>query len=170
MKLRIKYLVEHVDVIPLLAMWMYQEWGRRTPYASIEHEITQLNLHLNTDRIPLTLLAFFETRVVGTVSIVTYDMDERMELTPWLASMYVAPEARGEGVGEALMAAAEEKATELRIETLYQWTANEAKLGFYEDLGWSALEPTVYREQNVVIMKKDMPVLPDEQLHDTPEG
>jgi len=162
MQLRIKYLVEHVDVIPLLAMWMYEEWGLRTPFASIDQEIRRLNLHLNTDRLPLTLVAFSESRAVGTVSLVNYDMETRMDLTPWLASLYVTPEARGEGVGEVLLESAEEKAAALGVEALYLWTSTADREQFYRDRGWVSQETAVFREQTVTIMKKDLPAESDE--------
>ncbi len=73
-----------------------------------------------------------------------------MDLSPWLASIYVLPENRGQGIGTALVERVIEEAVELGIETLYLFTPD--RKGFFASLGWSVVEHTEYREQKVVIM------------------
>jgi GNAT superfamily N-acetyltransferase len=109
-------------------------------------------LHLNRDRIPLTLLALVESQPVGTASIFLHDMDTRMDLTPWLAAVYVLPEFRGQGIGSQLVRAIEDVATRLQLERLYLFTPDRED--FYARLGWSVLETAEYRQHSNVIMTK----------------
>ena len=73
-----------------------------------------------------------------------------MDLSPWLASVYVTPEHRSRGIGTALVQRVIEEAVGLSVETLYLFTPDRE--GFYASLGWSVVERTEYRGQKVVIM------------------
>lgn len=52
------------------------------------------------------------------------------------------------------MAAVEEKAVELGFDTLYLWTPD--KEHFYARLGWTVIDRTEYRNENAVVMKKQV--------------
>jgi len=77
-------------------------------------------------------------------------MDTRMELTPWLAGVFVAPRHRRKGVGAQLVRGIMAEAAGLKIPLLYLYTVHSEK--FYANLGWSLQEHTAYREQSVAIM------------------
>ena len=88
--------------------------------------------------------------LLGSASLVAHDMDTRMDLSPWLARVYVTPEHRSRGVGTALVQRVLEETIELGVETLYLFTPDREE--FYASLGWSVVERTEYRGQKVVIM------------------
>jgi GNAT superfamily N-acetyltransferase len=44
-----------------------------------------------------------ESNVIGTVSLDFSDLPSHDHLSPWLASLFVLPEARGQGTGTALI-------------------------------------------------------------------
>jgi hypothetical protein len=48
-------------------------------------------------------MAFIEGALFGSAMLIAHDMDTRMELSPWLAGVFVAPKRRGCGVGAALV-------------------------------------------------------------------
>lgn len=91
-----------------------------------------------------------ETDLVGSASIIDYDMDDRTELTPWLASVFVAPEQRRRGVGGDLVRHVMDRARHAGIATLYLFTPDRQR--FYQRLGWHELEQTRYRGYPVTIM------------------
>jgi len=148
----ITYLADYPQYLSTVAGWVFDEWGQEMPGSTLESIQVLFNLHLNRDRIPLTMLALVEWQPVGTASIFLHDMNTRMDLTPWLAAVYVLPEFRGQGIGSQLVRAIEDVATRLQLKQLYLFTPDRAD--FYARLGWSVLETAEYRQHSNVIMTK----------------
>jgi GNAT superfamily N-acetyltransferase len=148
----ITYLADYPQYLPSVASWIFDEWGWEMPRSTLESIQADFSLHLNCDRIPLTLLALVERQPVGTASISLHDMDTRMDLSPWLAAVYVLPEFRGQGIGSQLVRAIEGVVTRLQLERLYLFTPDRE--AFYTHLGWSVLETMEYRHHSNVIMTK----------------
>ena len=83
-----------------------------------------------------------------------HDMDTRLDLTPWLASLYVSESRRRQGIGTELVSAIERKAQTLGVETLYLYTP-ESEV-FYSQLGWQVKERTEYHGYPVTLMRKEI--------------
>jgi GNAT superfamily N-acetyltransferase len=150
----IAYLADYPNYLLIVAGWIFDEWGWEMPGSTLESIQTKFSLQLNRERIPLTMLALVESQPVGTTSISFHDMDTRMDLSPWLAAVYVLPEFRGRGVGSQLVRGIEAAATRLQLERLYLFTPNRES--FYAHLGWSVLETVEYRNHSNVIMTKSL--------------
>jgi GNAT superfamily N-acetyltransferase len=148
----ITYLADYPQYVPVVAGWIFDEWGWEMPGSTLESTLADFSLHLNRDRIPLTMLALVEGQPVGTASIFMHDMDVRMDLTPWLAAVYVLPGFRGRGIGSQLVREIEAVATRVQLERLYLFTPDQE--AFYARLGWSVLETVEYRQHMNVIMTK----------------
>lgn len=150
----ITYLADYPQYLSTVAGWVFDEWGWEMPGSTLESIRAEFSMHLNRERIPLAMLSLVEGQPVGTASIFLHDMDIRMDLTPWLAAVYVLPEFRGQGIGSQLVRAVEAVATRLQLERLYLFTPDHA--AFYARLGWSVLEKVEYRHRSNVIMTKSM--------------
>ncbi len=150
----INYLADYPQYLSTVAGWVFDEWGWELPGSTLESIRAEFSLYLNHDRIPLTMLALVETQPVGTASIFLHDMDTRMDLTPWLAAVYVLPEFRGQGIGSQLVRAIEGAALRLQLGRLYLFTPDRAP--FYARLGWSVLESVEYLQHVNVILSKSM--------------
>jgi len=148
--MRNEYLADNVALILIIARWHHEEWGYFNPGDSVEKRIAFLQTHLGRNQIPTTFVSLSRGILLGSASLVAHDMDTRMDLSPWLASIYVTPEQRSRGVGTALIQRVLEEAVELGGETLYLFTPGRE--GFYASLGWSVVERTEYRGQQVIIM------------------
>ncbi len=148
--MRIEYLGDNAALITTLAQWHYEEWRYLNPNTPIERYIARLQSHLGRKRIPTTFVALSGGILMGSSSLVAYDMDIRMDLSPWLASLYVTPLYRRRGVGSALVHRVIKEADALGVETLYLFTPDRE--GFYIRLGWSTVERVEYRGYEVVIM------------------
>jgi predicted N-acetyltransferase YhbS len=59
---------------------------------------------LSPDAVPFSLIASADGLFAGTISAIDCDLPERADLSPWLAALWVEPEFRGQGIGDALMA------------------------------------------------------------------
>jgi len=148
--MRIEYLADNIALVPIIAHWHHEEWGYFNPGDSVEKRIANLQTHLGRNQIPTTFVFLSGGILLGSASLVAHDMDTRMDLSPWLASVYVTPEQRSRGIGTALVQRVIEEAVELSVETLYLFTPD--RKGFFASLGWSLVEHTEYRGQQVVIM------------------
>jgi N-acetylglutamate synthase-like GNAT family acetyltransferase len=73
-----------------------------------------------------------------------------MELTPWMAGVFVGEPYRRKGIGAELVRRIMVEAGKLDVPLLYLYTVHSEK--FYAALGWTLMERTNYREQKVVIM------------------
>ena len=146
----IRPLADNPEAVPLLARWFYAEWhsfdGRSR--STIEAQLTE-NFH--RDCIPITFLAMSGCEVVGTVSLDLSDLPPFDHLSPWLASLYVIPEARGAGIGTALICHAQQYAASRQINQLYLWTPGATSL--YEKCGWTVLNRAHYHTRPITLMR-----------------
>jgi predicted N-acetyltransferase YhbS len=146
----IDYLADHPEFLRTLAVWQHAEWGHLRAGDSVEARMARLRNFSERDRIPLSVVAHEEDELLGSASLIPHDMDTRMELTPWLAGVFVAPEHRRRGIGAALVRRIMAEAARLSVPMLYLYTVHSEK--FYASLGWSLQEHSTYRDQNIAIM------------------
>lgn len=152
--MKIEYLKDYKEWIPTIAQWFYNEWSDMYPELHVDKIILRIQTRTNVDKIPLALVALENNAVIGTASLKKFDMDTRMQYSPWLASVYVKEERRGTGVGTHLVRAIENTAKNLGIKILYLYTPDAQD--FYAKLGWCELETTEYRGRKVTIMIKNL--------------
>ena len=146
----IDYLAENAELIPLLAQWHHAEW----PLASaplVEDRIELIRNRLGRREMPTTLVAVRDANPLGFVSLVSNNMDSHPELFPWLASLYVPPPLRRQGIGTALVKAILEEAQALPVRHLYLFTPSQN--AFYERLGWHVIFHENYHGENVTVME-----------------
>jgi len=146
--MQIDYLADHFEAVPLLADWHHGEWKEST----LEWTAAELRTHTLSGHIPTTLVAIDEGRVIGSTSLLTADLPGWEHLAPWVASVYVAPDCRGRGIGRALIARAVEEARQLGVPEVFLYTAN--KQGYYARLGWQTVEHAQYKGKKIVIMRQ----------------
>ena len=103
---------------------------------------------------PRTFIYTHNGNALGSAALVASDMDTRPGLTPWLASVFVAPPFRRQGIGSALVRHAMRQAEAAGISRLYLFTPDRA--GFYQDLGWQTMSVDDYRDQAVTLMQVDL--------------
>ena len=99
----IEYLADHPEFLPTLAEWQHGEWGYIRPGDTVEARLARLQASIGRDCIPLTVVAVANGQVLGSASLIRHDVDTRLELTPWLAGVFVAPEHRRQGIGAQLV-------------------------------------------------------------------
>lgn len=148
------YLTDHPEFFPIVAQWNWDEWHALLSERSAAEFETWLRENVQRGAIPTTLLAFEETAVVGTVSVMDFDLELSNDLSPWLASLYVVPSHRGKGLGRRLVRAAIDEATRLGFRTLYLYTPGQET--FYAALGWKPVKSVRYRSQPITIMQRSL--------------
>ena len=149
--MKIEHLAVHSRVIPILATWVYDEWGHwMEPDATPETLVTTFEERTVRGQIPETFVAVQDGKPLGTASLVLHDMAARMDLSPWLAAVYVAPEFRNRGIGSALVGAVMDEAKALGVQDLYLFTPD--RMRFYGRLGWKVLEHRAHQGADVTVM------------------
>jgi len=154
-QIRIEHLADRLLDIPVLATWTQREWGHLVPEITPEGFISAFEKRTTIHTIPETFVAVGSTAPVGMASLVEHDMFMRMDLSPWLAAVYVVPESRNSGVGSKLVQTAMQEARVLGLDRLYLFTPDQVH--FYRRLGWRALERVSYRGERVTIMVYEAP-------------
>jgi GNAT superfamily N-acetyltransferase len=148
--MRINYLSDHPEALPTLAQWQHAEWGNLRPGDTVEKRTARLWGYSKRDRIPLTVVALDGSDVLGSASLIEHDMETRMELTPWLAGVFVGEQYRRRGIGAELVRRIMTEAARLKVPLLYLYTVHSES--FYAALGWKLMERTSYRGHDIVIM------------------
>ena len=143
-------LKDSADCLPTLALWHQGEWSDLNPGETIQHRIERMQLYLDDNFIPSTFVAKDKT-ILGSASIVSNDMETRPDLSPWLASVYVAPEHRQNGIGRLLVLHVMSRAKTEGINKLYLFTTD--KKGYYQKLGWDINSIVQYHGHEVTIMQ-----------------
>jgi GNAT superfamily N-acetyltransferase len=98
--------------------------------------------NMNAEPLPIALVAHDGAEFFGTASVIASDLEERPQLTPWVAAVWVEPQARMRGIGGALVDRAAHYCFALGITRAYL-CARPALTGFYLRLGWIPIERDV---------------------------
>jgi GNAT superfamily N-acetyltransferase len=155
--LHVDYLENHRYAIPKLAELHHAEWLAVTPDLSVEDRVAGFEERARRGSIPTGFVAIDEDVVVGMASLVVCDIESHCHLTPWLATVLVAPGYRRRGVGTALVSRAADEATRLGVRHLFLFTFD--RQSFYSRLGWVPLEPATYGGRPGTVMSRRL--LPD---------
>lgn len=150
--MKIEYLADHPEYIPELAALHFAEWSFLNPGESLDDKKAYLKSLCGRNGVPTFVIATDGGELVGSASLIARDMDDRPDLTPWLADVFVKPDYRGRGVATSLIQRIESKARSAGVVMLYLYTPDAAKL--YQKLGWRIFEECQYKGIEVLIMSK----------------
>lgn len=150
--MRLEYLADHPEWVEQLAALHHAEWGGVIRDWTATQCLGELQSHRGRAVLPTTLVAVTtEGRLLGSASLIEEDIPELRDLPgPWLASVFVLPEARGQGAGRLLIEGILKLAQQLGFVQLHLFT--EDKVALYEKLGWQFLETRPYFEHDLHVM------------------
>ena len=150
--MRIEPIASHRGQVATLAAWHHAAWGHLYSHWTMEVAHSELEEHASrTSGLPMTLLALDGEELLGSVSLVFEDAPELQEHgSPWLASLYVKPQARGRGVGAALVRSVVALASQEGVGELFLFTPEHRD--FYARLGWRPLARTALKGTDVDLM------------------
>ena len=139
--LKIYNIKDKPEYIEEVAILTQNEWGSKTNTdeeykAKISKKINKiLSLLDNTSYCKLILLE--DTTLIGFISIFPEDGDDRKDLTPWYATMFVKKEFRGKGYSKILNDAILKEAKSRGFEKIYLKTD---LVNYYEKFGATFLD------------------------------
>jgi predicted N-acetyltransferase YhbS len=146
---RIEYLADHPDVIPLLARWFRAEWPDHYAARELEDIEQEFQSWLNRDLLPVGMVAIDGDEVVGTVVLRGKALETHPDRKPGLGGLYVAAQHRGRGIGTALVKAGMVQARELGYGAVYAGMGGAGRI--LERLGWARIESLLYHGEPVVL-------------------
>lgn len=152
--MQIDYLADHMHFLPTVAHWHHQEWGYLRAGDTVEARAARLRKECGHAEIPTTIVAIENGAVLGSAMLIADDMDTRRQLSPWLASVFVVPERRREGIGGALVRRIIQEAKNLDIGRVYLYTPDAEE--FYARQGWRFVENTPYKGNDVTVMSYEL--------------
>jgi GNAT superfamily N-acetyltransferase len=142
------------EFFDIVADRIWRAWWKEIGYP-LDCITGRLNENLNAEPIPIALVAHNGAEFLGTASVIASDLEQRPQLTPWVAAVWVEPQARSRGVGRALVGRAARDCFALGIARAYL-CARPALASFYERIGWMAIERDV-GEHGLTIFIQDAP-------------
>lgn len=155
-KITIKLLTECPEHILELAALEYNEINQHWfPCIGIDQVVENITKHLNTEKMPLTFVAFLDEIVVGMASLCETD-GIRPDLLPWLVSLVVHPDYRKQKIGEMLINAVKEQATHFGYHHLYLFALDHSIPRWYTKLNWKEIGADQYFGHSVTVMMLDL--------------
>ena len=113
------------------------EWGTSKTDEEMEIYVNEkVNSLPNNDKL-ISVLGLVENELIGFISLFKYDGDERKDLTPWYATMYVKKKYRGKGYSKILNDAILNKAKTLGYDKVY---LKSDLINYYEKFGAKYIE------------------------------
>jgi GNAT superfamily N-acetyltransferase len=150
---RIVRAADRPDLIPLLANWLWDAFWQ--PGGHRLDEVREILSEATAETGPPQSFVLLAGEIpCGTASLMSADLEIRTDIGPWLAGVYVVPEARGQGCAQRLVEAVEEAAQAAGARSLYLHTNDMQRL--YERLGWYAIEEATENGRPVTIMRRDL--------------
>lgn len=139
--LKIYNLKDKQEFINEIAILTQQQWGKQNLSKEefdikINNKISKIKHNLDNPKYCKLILLNGQT-LIGFISIFEYDCDERLDLSPWYATMYVKEEFRGNGYSKLLNDAILEEAKNRGFKKIYLKTnLND----YYEKFGAKYLD------------------------------
>jgi GNAT superfamily N-acetyltransferase len=147
-------IADRPDLVPTVSQWLWHEWWRNADH-TLEATRDAVAALVSTSWPPQTFVLLVNDEPVGTASLVAHDLDERPYLTPWLAGVFVVPEARGRGHVIHLIQAVEAACRSADVGTVWLYTGDAERV--YARAGWHTVE-AIQRQgrRPVALMRRDL--------------
>jgi GNAT superfamily N-acetyltransferase len=143
------------DLVPVVAGWLWNEFARARG-RSLEAVVEAVGKSVTSQPIPRTFVLLGGGEPLGTASLTQHDLEERPDLTPWLAGVFVEPHVRGRGYAGHLIAAVEQEARTASIPELWLYTRSAERV--YARAGWHTVETIQRNGAGYALMRRRLDV------------
>lgn len=144
---------DRLDLVAVTGTWRWETFFKEK---LTQEQALQLeeDCAKNGVLMPTVLVLLNEVQPVGMIALCLDDLDDRPEINPWLAGLYVDPPYRGRGYAAHLIRELEAFALRAGITQLSLYTSGA--VGLYRKAGWSEIETFMKGGQEYVIMQKQL--------------
>jgi len=156
--MQLKLLSSYPHFAEPLARYQDDFWRSQLHWWRYTDALEELQYHASSHTLPVTLIAFDGGQLLGSIGLISEDShqeelpQELANISPWLTSLFVLPQWRGQGVGTALVRKALRHAQALNVARLHL-VATDCEM-FYARLGWEVKTRFAFRGQQAALMSK----------------
>ena len=150
-------LAEHPHHWQNAAEWSFAAWHHEFPSDTVQ---TYLDQYALAQSMPEQLLEVFaavtdKDQLLGVSTLVHDDeLPDAPEPGPWLAAVFVTPDARKLGVGSALVQQVVNRARELDYPKIYLYTEHQEN--WYASTGWVKIRDIIFLGLHHTVMHLDL--------------
>ena len=141
------------DLVETVADWLWAAF-RRDGGKTYAQLLAAVRVSTEGRAIPQTFVLLEDGKPVGTAGLIAHDLDARPALSPWLAAVYVVPDARGRGHAMTLVRAVEGAAIAASVGRLWLYTGSAE--GLYLKAGWQTEETMSIGGRPYALMLRDL--------------
>lgn len=123
---------EFPEYLDQAIQYIYSKWGNVNNYLCY-HDCIEHSIDVNSDLPRWYLLLDDDDNIIGCGGLLINDFISRMDLSPWISSLYVEEEKRGQSLGAKLLEHIKDDAKNEGFEKVYLATTHE---GLYEKYGF----------------------------------
>ena len=125
------------DLLPGVADWLRRQFWGVDEHSAAEVEAIYAGCVAEVGA-PQTFVLLENGVAVGTATLARHDLEERPDLTPWLAGVFVVPQCRGRGLVTHLLHAFDAACAAAGIPEAWLYTHTAERV--YLRAGWAATE------------------------------
>lgn len=138
----------------MVAGWLWREFLQADGY-TLEQVVDIVAGAVAHSGPPQCFVLLADGKPIGTASLAIKDLDERPDLTPWLAGVFVVPEERGQDHVVRLIDAVEAACRSATIGELWLYTNTAERVS--ARAGWRIFEIVQRRNKRpVTLMRRDL--------------
>lgn len=153
--MQIDYLYNHPGKVQDVSEMIYEEFVIKSDSDKSYSDVYEFFAKTGRDKSPVTLIALENDECIGTVSLFKNDLEQKPELKPWLASLYIKPEHRESGAGRKMVQGAVEAAALMGYKVIYLRTEDASD--YYRNLGWEHIETlTSNTDEKIDVFKQSV--------------
>ena len=151
--LHMDWLDQHMDQCATMAEWLYRQFSYEYARQSLPDWQREF-ADGQRDGSWKSLIVLDRGQLLGGAALASDDLPDRPELGPWLACVFITPQARGKGLAAQLIEGICDHARETGIPTLYLHTHDQRD--YYARRGWKVLEQFEAWGKEQWLMSRDL--------------
>ena len=154
---KVASLVEHPHHWQTAAEWSFEAWKHDFPSDTVQTYLDQYALASSESEELLEVFAAIDSQddLLGVATLVDDDeLPDAPEPGPWLAAVFVTPNARKFGVGSALVKHVVNRARVLGYPKIYLYTEHQEL--WYASKGWSKIRDIIFLGLHHTVMQLDL--------------
>ena len=139
------------------AEWSFEAWKHDFPSDTVQTYLDQYALAASESEELLEVFAAIDSQddLLGVATLVDDDeLPDAPEPGPWLAAVFVTPDARKFGVGSALVEHVVNRARELGYPKIYLYTEHQEN--WYASKGWVKIRDIIFLGLHHTVMQLEL--------------
>lgn len=157
LKFKVESIAQSVHHWQQAAQWSFDAWRHEFPSDTVQTYLDQYALAASDDSRLVEIFAATsqDDELLGVATLIDNDeLPDATEPGPWLAALFVKPEARNSRIGSALVTSVVNRARGLGYSKIYLYT--EHAENWYLTKGWVKLRDTIFLGLHHTVMQLEL--------------